>query len=167
MINENILEYNSAQITILKIGGVVLIAWLVVVIYWLNKMMDKYTYGVQAAGEKWENPYRDETLGLPPGTLRAILTLTIMIVVIVLVFVSGAYEEIITAFEIILAFYFGGRLVNNVSLNDKLKSESRYKAEEKKAIAEAEIEAAQVFHQQTVQNVNSEDDPFYKEGAVG
>lgn len=65
------------------------------------------------------NPYRRDSFGLPPGTIRGVLALTVMIVFVVAE-VARAFggnveadrvADIRTVFEMVLAFYFGSRAV--------------------------------------------------------
>ena len=69
-----------------------------------------------------QNPYKDDTLGMPTGTIRAFLTLTLLIANCLVLYVSvyappsAAYaqrtEFIATAFLMMIAFYFGSRAVD-------------------------------------------------------
>ena len=113
-------------------------------------LLKKFTLG------KWDaenrNPYRDETLGLPPGLLRGVLTLSVLFVVMILqistlyvkpidisilngLFSSGElaknealdnilgkllipeerFANLMTAFQMIIAFYFGGKAFQTVT----------------------------------------------------
>ncbi|MCU0429199.1 MAG: DUF5675 family protein [Cytophagaceae bacterium] len=69
-----------------------------------------------------ENPYKDETFGLPPGTVRATIAITVLVAGISMLFVSfdpeaiktfsanQAYLEYFkTAFLMMIAFYFGSQ----------------------------------------------------------
>ncbi|TVM02866.1 MAG: hypothetical protein CV087_08150 [Candidatus Brocadia sp. WS118] len=69
-----------------------------------------------------KNPYKNESLGLPPGTIRGILTMTLLVMVVlaeIFVLVSGKDEKSIeylhTGFQMMLAFYFGTRIVGTLS----------------------------------------------------
>ena len=125
--------------TIAFFAGVLLIlGWLWITVRRLNLLMHKYTFN------KDNNPYRNETLGLPPGTLRAILTLTILIVVVVMVCLSmvirqleGTYDQLLTAFELMIAFYFGSKIMSNVSDSDIKQSEMKMQKEVERAEVEA------------------------------
>ncbi len=130
---------NTWQIIAICIGITLIVSWMIVVVYWLNSMFKKYTLNTE-----YDNPFRNETLGLPNGTMRSILTLTILFVVVILVCLSmlvqqlqGSYENMMTAFEVMLAFYFGGKIMEQVSTSDKEKAKIKYQEEVKKAHAEA------------------------------
>lgn len=72
--------------------------------------------------EPSENPYKTDSFGLPPGTVRGTLALTLLVMVLLVEGVNyfaptesggleGKYSELFTAFEMVLAFYFGARAV--------------------------------------------------------
>ena len=81
-------------------------------------------------GENWQkNPHKGETLAIPRGTLRGILTLTLLFSAIVFQIYALVYLEddakiahMISAFEIMLAFYFGSKVMHHLSATDKLKT---------------------------------------------
>jgi hypothetical protein len=111
-----------------------LIIWmlLLMIVFW--KLVKRYPLG------KWSqtdpNPYSTETLGMPRGTIRAVLTLTILAVVMLLQLYAinnmESMEKISTmlnAFELVLAFYFGSKVMHHLASVDKNKT---------KAVAEAE-----------------------------
>ena len=77
-----------------------------------------------------DNPYFDQTLSLPPGVFRGILAITLLIAVVL--FEGYAltnmerYQEIqkildplLTAFQLMIAFYFGTKMVGIVSSKGK------------------------------------------------
>lgn len=138
--------------------GLILV-WLGLVVYWLHFMLKKYTFN-----NEYDNPYRNETLGLPGGTMRGVLTLTILFVVVVLISLSmvvrqlqGTFEHLVDAFEVMLAFYFGSKMVKGISKADNEKSAVKYDYEVRKA----EVEAKSKF----VGGKNI--DEFHVEGAQG
>lgn len=87
----------------------------------------KLSLGVEASGPSEErttkNPYKDETFGLPKGTIRAILAITLMIGTLALFIVAIGQRDILvnnqffhenfeffkTAFLMMIAFYFGSK----------------------------------------------------------
>lgn len=124
-----------------------IIVWIIGVTKYLQRMIREFTFD---KGDK--NPYKNETLGLPPGTLRAVLTLTLLIVVIDLICLSLIMEEfrdsfssLINAFEVMLAFYFGSRIVSNVAQKDKEKAEEQSRAQAD--VARAELTAMRTSNQ--------------------
>ena len=81
-----------------------------------------------------QNPYKGETLGLPKGTVRGLLTLTLLVANCLVLYVSthsppGSHfrentEFITTAFLMMIAFYFGSKAVDVF----KAREETRRKA---------------------------------------
>ena len=78
-----------------------------------------------------QNPYKDETFGLPRGTIRATLTLTLLFLNIALFFISvyappsnifaNRVEFMATAFLMMIAFYFGTKAVDVARIRTKAK----------------------------------------------
>ena len=66
-----------------------------------------------------QNPYHSDSFGLPPGTVRGTLALTCLVLFVVVeavnVFAPASlehrFDELVTAFQMVLAFYFGTRAV--------------------------------------------------------
>lgn len=130
-------KFTTLDIVFTAIGIALIIAWLVGLTIWLKKLIKNYT--LKDWGNK-TNPYQNETLGLPRGTLRGILTLTLLVVVVILVCTSmvvkplrGGFESLIDAFQVMLAFYFGSKVMHHVTNSDKKKSQSKTDAEALKA----------------------------------
>ena len=105
-----------------------IITWAALLIIFFLILARKFTLG------KWDaknpNPYSGETLGLPKGTLRGILTLTIMFVAILLeIFTlnNPDYErhisQFLTAFQMVIAFYFGGQVMSQLTAAETKKTE--------------------------------------------
>ena len=155
-------ELSIYQIIVIIIALGLIFFWLYKMIGWINKLLHTYTFNT-----KYKNPYANETLGLPPGTLRGVLTLTLLIVVIILVCLSmlvnqlqGAYDELVNAFEIVLAFYFGNRIVNGISKTDEEKTQKRLNAEVEKTKAEVAARSQKL-------NNSPSGDSFEVTGSVG
>jgi len=83
-----------------------------------------------------DSPYIEQTLSLPPGVFRGILTITLLLAVVLLEGYAltniDNYQEIqkvldplLTAFQLMIAFYFGTKMVGIVS--GKGKGETRAK----------------------------------------
>jgi hypothetical protein len=130
-------KFSTLDILFTTIGIALIIAWLVGLAFWLKKLIINYT--LKDWGNK-TNPYESETLGLPRGTLRGILTLTLLIVVVILVCISmvvkplrGGFESLVDAFQVMLAFYFGSKVMHHVTNSDKKKSQSKTEADALKA----------------------------------
>jgi len=109
-----------------------LIIWLFAVIIFLIYMILKY----QPLDHE-DSPYLHETLGLPPGLFRAILTITLLFTVVLLegyalsnmeehVRIKEILDPLLTAFQLMIAFYFGTKMAGIVS-GDKGKTEAKPK----------------------------------------
>jgi hypothetical protein len=78
-----------------------------------------------------QNPYKAETFGLPGGTIRATLTLTLLFLNIALFYISvyappsnifaDRVEFMATAFLMMIAFYFGTKAVDVAKVRSKMK----------------------------------------------
>ena len=104
------------------------IIWLVLVLILIVVLLKKYTLN-----SKWTkdnpNPYSGESLSLPRGTFRSILTLTLLFVVVLLELVSvhtigfeDNVREFLTAFQMMIAFYFGSKVLHHMTNSDKEKA---------------------------------------------
>ncbi len=79
---------------------------------------DETTEAAKPFEEPSSNPYEGESFGLPPGTVRGTLALTAMVLFVATEMVNlqnpgleTSIAELITAFQMVLAFYFGARAV--------------------------------------------------------
>ncbi|MEJ2055439.1 MAG: hypothetical protein P8X42_16100 [Calditrichaceae bacterium] len=154
--------------------------WIVLILILMIFLLRKYTFG------NWDkdnpNPYEKETMGLPRGLLRGILTLSVLFIVMILqisalyvkpmdmgllsgLFKSGGlasnasldtilnklllpeerFAQLMTAFQMIIAFYFGGKVFHHVTQaeRDVAKTQAVEAADEQ--IEKAKINAAQSF----------------------
>lgn len=144
----------STESIIVGIGLLVILLWLVACVVWARNMLNRFTYVSN-------NPYKRETLGLPTGTIRGLITLTLLIVVIVMISMSllvesfrGAFDSLIDAFQVMLAFYFGSKVMHHVTSADKRKTERKFEAEKHKATV-------------TAGNGNPPDSDFEISGSLG
>jgi len=98
--------------------------WLLGVIVLLIGLIIKYPFG------KWTvenpNPYSGESLSLPRGTFRSILTLSLLFVTVLLEIFSMAnnrsednYIEFLVAFKMMIAFYFGAKVAHHVTSTNR------------------------------------------------
>jgi len=102
--------------------------WLVVVLAFFILLMKKYTFGNWS--EENPNPYAGETFDMPRGIFRGTLTLSLLFVVVVLelvnVRITGFEEEmheLMVAFQMMLAFYFGSKVMHHMTSTDRKKTE--------------------------------------------
>lgn len=83
--------------------------------------------------KKWSkenpNPYAHETFAMPRGVLRGVLTLSLLFIVLLLEVVNifdknleQTSEQLIVAFQMMLAFYFGSKVMHHVTSADKNKN---------------------------------------------
>lgn len=83
------------------------------------------------------NPHNGETMGIPRGFFRGVITITLLIAAMLLEIYSIAYldsdakfSRLLDAFELMLAFYFGSKVMHHLSSVDRSKT---------KAVAEAKL----------------------------
>lgn len=124
---DNILELLQIKITLGSIYFI-LISWMIIMLFLVAFLLYKYPLNKDIINGKIENPYKGETLGLPRGLIRGILTLTILLAAVLLqVYIlsnNTSVERIspfMTAFEIMLGFYFGSKVVHHLASSDKQK----------------------------------------------
>jgi hypothetical protein len=104
--------------------------WLIAMGIMFYYLLKRFTF------REWKdkNPFQAETFSMPPGVLRGILTLSLLFIVLLLEVVSLVDNQIEThidklliAFQMMLAFYFGGKVMNQVAKSDEHKAENRAK----------------------------------------
>jgi hypothetical protein len=121
--NEIILNASDREFWLLYIPTIL---WALLVIWFLVRMLRKYTFG------KWENsenPFLKETWGMPRGTIRGILSLSLLFYVLLFETLSLTIPslekragELFTAFGLMIAFYFGSKVMHHLSATDKFKN---------------------------------------------
>jgi len=117
-----------------------ILIWLFGLIVLFAILLKKFTFG------KWTvanpNPYVSETLGMPTGIFRGLITLTLLYCVVVFEvanFVIGqktsiwksddaTFGQFLTAFQMMIAFYFGSKVVSQLSSSDEKKTEVKANA---------------------------------------
>ncbi|MFZ5517665.1 MAG: hypothetical protein ACOY90_13540 [Candidatus Zhuqueibacterota bacterium] len=125
-------ENNNLSNAYLTMALSLLIVWLLTVIIFLYYMILKY----QPLDHE-DSPYLHETLGLPPGLFRAVLTVTLLFTVVLLegyaltniqehVRIKEILDPLLTAFQLMIAFYFGTKIAGVVS-GDKGKTDAQPK----------------------------------------
>lgn len=80
------------------------------------------------------NPYRKDSFGLPPGTIRGILAMTAMFAFVLIECVNlfspanleKDFSELLTVFQMVIAFYFGARAVEIFSKKPDTKEEEKH-----------------------------------------
>ena len=105
------------------------ILWMTGVVILFILLLRKFTFG------KWDdtnpNPHFGETFAIPRGFFRGTLTLSLLFFVILFYigdfyfdYGSGKLGELTTAFEMMLAFYFGAKVMHHLASNDKNKTKA-------------------------------------------
>lgn len=109
--------------------------WLVAISIMFYKLLRKYTFGDWT--KECPNPYQGETFAMPRGVLRGTLSLSLLFIVLLMEVVTlqtdgleGEISKLLEAFQMMLAFYFGSKVMHHVT-----------KADERKAKAMAEVSA--------------------------
>jgi H+/gluconate symporter-like permease len=164
----------------LRVAMWVCIIWILLMMILMYYLLRKYTFGDW--DEKNPNPYKNETMGLPRGLFRGILTLSVLFIVMVLQistlyvkpmdlsmlkglfstseFASNTtldsilskllvpeerFAHLMTAFQMIIAFYFGGKVFHHVTQAERDVAKTRTEKSEQAETARAKIAAGQVF----------------------
>ncbi len=141
--------------------------WLILVILLLTGLIIKYPFGRKWTKEN-PNPYDGETLSLPRGLFRSILTMTLLFITVMFEIAnlySGQPDEInihewLVAFQMMIAFYFGAKVMHHVTSADRKKSEM----ESEKTAA---IISAKSMQAQSATPVGTESDDFEDDEAAG
>ena len=144
-----------------------LIIWIMLLVLLMVFLLRHYTFGNWTP--EHPNPYEKETLGLPRGVMRGTLTLTLLVVVILLEIFTIRFEdletrisEFIVAFQMMLSFYFGSKVMHHLTSVDERKNKASAKAVE--LTEKARLEEAK--QQQSPAKPTKERD-FEDEKAVG
>lgn len=139
--------------------------WLILLIILVTGLVIKYPFGRWTAEKP--NPYATETLGIPRGTFRAILTLTLLFITIMFEMAnlySGAtteenFIEWLTAFQMMIAFYFGSKVMHHITSTDRHKA--KFEMEQK-----SQLYATQMSNTSSTTSSNEGED-FSNEEAAG
>lgn len=101
--------------------------WLGLLLAFFIFLFIRYTFGNWTSENP--NPYQDETFGMPRGTFRGALTLTLVYVVVILELVNvrivgfeAEIHEFMVAFQMMIAFYFGSKVMHHITASDKKKA---------------------------------------------
>jgi hypothetical protein len=103
--------------------------WLIIVLGFFVLLLKKYTFGKWT--EESPNPYAGETFDMPRGVFRGTLTLTLVYIVVVLELVNvriigfeDEIHELMVAFQMMIAFYFGSKVMHHMASTDRKKTEA-------------------------------------------
>jgi hypothetical protein len=112
------------------------IIWTIGIVILMFFLIKKYTFGKNWTKDN-PNPYHGETFAMPRGVMRGILTLSLLFIVMLMEVVNLLPTEIIgekiwgledkiaglmTAFQMMLAFYFGSKVMHHLTSVDLKKS---------------------------------------------
>lgn len=129
--------------------------WLLLVLTFFILLLRKYTFGNWTP--EHPNPFAGETFGMPRGVFRGTLTLSLLFVVVLIELVNvriiGMEEEVhelMIAFQMMIAFYFGSKVMHHITATERNKT--RYIAQ-----SQTEIHAGS----------NDESGPFDAADAAG
>lgn len=125
IINEVIMEHPD----FLKLVYIPVIIWFTGIIIVFIILLRKYTF---ADWTNKTNPYAGESFGMPRGIFRGIVTLTLLFVVILFevinVKVRGDFEkeveQLLLAFQMMIAFYFGSKVMHHMASTDQKKTKT-------------------------------------------
>jgi uncharacterized membrane protein len=102
-----------------------LIIWIVLIVLFLWILVSRFPLR-SVSGHA--NPYETETMAIPRGVIRGILALSVLVAVILfqvyaLRFLESSEEisAFINAFQVVLGFYFGAKVVHHLASADKNK----------------------------------------------
>lgn len=104
------------------------IIWIVIIVVLTAALVLKFPFGNWTKDNP--NPYSGETLSLPRGYFRAVLTMTLLLVTIIFEMAnlySGAESEMnmyewLMAFQMMVAFYFGSKVMHHITSADRSKA---------------------------------------------
>lgn len=145
-----------------------IMVWMVLTLIFVIILFKRYTFGDWT--KENPNPFEGETFQMPRGTFRGILTLTLTYITVILelanVRLIGFEDEIkefMSAFQMMIAFYFGAKVMHHVTSVDKSKT---------KALAEAStVSSTTAFTESSEADEyagNQFDDSYFEEeGAAG
>ena len=107
---------------------IIIVLGLVVILFAF--LLFRYTFGNWTPENP--NPYKGETLGLPRGIFRGVLTIVLLFVAVVFEMNNIAVGndesniiEFMTAFKMMIAFYFGSKAVHHVTSDERKKTQIR------------------------------------------
>ena len=121
---------------------IIIVLALVVILFAF--LLFKYTFGNWTPENP--NPYAGETLGLPRGIFRGVLTVVLLFVTVLFEMNNlslgrdeSFIQEFMVAFQMMIAFYFGSKVMHHVTASEKkktqVKEENRRRATEASAYA--------------------------------
>jgi amino acid permease len=102
--------------------------WMALVLGFFILLLKKYTFGDWTKANP--NPYDGETFNMPRGVFRGILTLTLLFVTVILELANvrilgteDGFHEFIVAFQMMVAFYFGSKVMHHITSTERQKTQ--------------------------------------------
>ncbi len=118
------MNFISADTWVFKTIFALVAIWLIGMTFVFLRLVSQYTLG------KWTkdnpNPYAKETFAMPRGVFRGMLTLSLLYVFILfevanlqIVGFEVEMEGLVVGFQMMLAFYFGSKVMHHVTSADR------------------------------------------------
>ncbi len=124
----------------------IMLVWMIFMVLLFIALLIRFTFGVGFTREN-PNPHINETFAMPRGVFRGFITLTLLFLVTLievinlniplldgngrliaqyvgdtLYFPADRHHDLMVAFQMMLAFYFGSKVMNHVIASDKEKT---------------------------------------------
>ena len=103
--------------------------WLIISTIFIVVMFRKYTFGDWT--KENPNPCDGETFNMPRGTIRGILTMSLLFITVVIelanvriVGLESEFSDFLAAFQMMVAFYFGAKVMHHINSVDKTKTKA-------------------------------------------
>lgn len=103
--------------------------WMIISVVFIVIMFRKYTFGDWTVDNP--NPCEGETFNMPRGTIRGILTMSLLFITVVIELANvriigfeAEFPEFMAAFQMMVAFYFGAKVMHHINSVDKSKTKS-------------------------------------------
>lgn len=114
---------------IYTVEHVTIVAYTIILIFFVGYMAHKFTFNPKWTKEN-PNPYADETLAMPKGTMRAVITFTLLFFTVLIEMhvvrnplIEMWTDKYITSFQMVLAFYFGSQVMTGLSTQEVQKAQ--------------------------------------------
>jgi len=103
--------------------------WMIISVVFIVIMFKKYTFGDWTVDNP--NPCDGETFNMPRGTIRGVLTMSLLFITVVIELANARiigfeqeFPEFMAAFQMMVAFYFGAKVMHHINSVDKSKTKS-------------------------------------------
>lgn len=143
--------------------------WLILSLIFIVVMFKKYTFGDWT--KENPNPCDGETFNMPRGTFRGILTLSLLFITVVIelanvkiIGLEAEFSEFMAAFQMMIAFYFGAKVMHHINSVDKTKTKMLAQAAEATALGTTTA----TLEREAENGVTTVDNSYFEEeGAAG